>query len=1338
MGPANVLAASNLVYTISVTNFGPSSASGVVVTDTLPAGVTFVSASGGGVNNSGVVSWSLGTLASGQVSNLTVTVTAPASGSLTNMASVSSPTGDPNSTNNVTAPVVTTVTPVADVGIGKTGSASVLAASNLVYTISVTNFGPSSASGVVVTDTLPLSVTFVSASGNGVNNSGVVSWSLGTLANGQVSNVTVTVTAPASGSLTNTASVSSPTGDPNSTNNVTSPVVTTVTPVADVGIGKVGPANVLAASNLVYTISVTNFGPSSAVSVTVTDTLPLTVTFVSASGNGINNSGVVSWSLGTLASGQVSNLTVTVTAPASGTLTNTASVSTPTGDPNSTNNVTSPVVTTVTPVADVGIGKTGSASVLAASNLVYTISVTNFGPSSAVSVTVTDTLPLTVTFVSASGNGINTSGVVSWSLGTLANGQVSNLTVTVTAPASGSLTNTASVSSPTGDPNSTNNVTSPVVTTVTPVADVGIGKVGPANVLAASNLVYTISVTNFGPSSASGVVVTDTLPLTVTFVSASGNGINNSGVVSWSLGTLASGQVSNLTVTVTAPASGSLTNTAGVSTPTGDPNSTNNVTLPVITTVTPVADVGIGKTGSASVLAASNLVYTISVTNFGPSSASGVVVTDTLPLGVTFVIASGDGINNSGVVNWSLGTLANGQVSNLTVTVTAPASGSLTNMASVGSPTGDPNSTNNVTLPVITTVTPVADVGIGKVGPANVLAASNLVYTISVTNFGPSSASGVVVTDTLPAGVTFVSASGGGVNTSGVVSWTLGTLTSGQVSNLTVTVTAPASGSLTNTASVRSPTGDPNSTNNVTLPVITTVTPVADVGIGKVGPANVLAASNLVYTISVTNFGPSSASSVTVTDTLPLGVTFVSASGGGVNTSGVVSWTLGTLASGQVSNLTVTVTAPASGTLTNTASVSSPTGDPNSTNNVTLPVITTVTPVADVGIGKVGPANVLAASNLVYTISVTNFGPSSASSVTVTDTLPLGVTFVSASGGGANNSGVVSWSLGTLANGQVSNVTVTVTAPASGSLTNVANVSTPTGDPNSTNNITPPVITTVTPVADVGLGKTAAASVLAASNLVYTISVTNFGPSSASGVVVTDTLPAGVTFVSASGGGANNSGVVSWTLGTLASGQVSNLTVTVTAPASGTLTNTASVSTPTGDPNSTNNVTSPVVTTVTPVADVGIGKTGSASVLAASNLVYTISVTNFGPSSAVSVTVTDTLPLTVTFVSASGNGVNNSGVVSWSLGTLANGQVSNLTVTVTAPASGSLTNTASVSSPGDPNSTNNVTSPVVTTVTPVADVGLGKVGPANVLAASNLVYTISVTNFGPPAPAAWW
>jgi uncharacterized repeat protein (TIGR01451 family) len=114
-GPANVATSSNLTYTITVSNAGPSAASSVVATDSLPAGVTFVSASGGGVNNGGAVSWSFGTLAGSASSSVTVTVTATASGSLTNKATVSSSTADPNSANNTSAviTVVTNIPPLA-------------------------------------------------------------------------------------------------------------------------------------------------------------------------------------------------------------------------------------------------------------------------------------------------------------------------------------------------------------------------------------------------------------------------------------------------------------------------------------------------------------------------------------------------------------------------------------------------------------------------------------------------------------------------------------------------------------------------------------------------------------------------------------------------------------------------------------------------------------------------------------------------------------------------------------------------------------------------------------------------------------------------------------------------------------------------------------------------------------------------------------------------------------------------------------------------------------------------------------------------------------------------
>jgi len=236
------------------------------------------------------------------------------------------------------------------------------------------------------------------------------------------------------------------------------------------------------------------------------------------------------------------------------------------------------------------------------------------------------------------------------------------------------------------------------------------------------------------------------------------------------------------------------------------------------------ADLAIAKSAAASVLAGANLTYTISVTNLGPSSASSVTVTDTLPANVTFVSASGGGVNNSGIATWSLGTLANGQVSNVTLTVTAPASGTLTNTASVASPTTDSNSTNNVTPPVITSLSPVADLAIGKSGPALVTYGNNFNYTISVTNFGPSTASGILATDTLPANLVFIGAvPAATTNAAHEVIWSLTDLASGAGTNLTLTVNSLSAVVVSNTAKLGSPVSDPNPTNNITPPVVTTV-----------------------------------------------------------------------------------------------------------------------------------------------------------------------------------------------------------------------------------------------------------------------------------------------------------------------------------------------------------------------------------------------------------------------------------------------------------------------------------------------------------------------------------
>ena len=1441
-GQATVYAATNYSYTITITNLGPGVAANLSVTDNLPAAVSFVSSTAGATLAGSQLVWTnLGSLAANAATNLTVTVTAPVTGvSLTNLASAGSPTSDPNPTNNTSPPVVTAVTPVADLMIAKAGPASVLATSNVLYTISVTNFGPSSASSVVVTDALPAGVSFVSASGNGVNNFGVVSWNLGTLANGAVSNLTVTVTAPASGSLTNIASVSSPTTDTNVLNNTTPPVVTTVGSVADLAIGKSAPASVFAVSNLTYTISVTNFGPSTASSVTVTDNIPNGASFVNASGGGANNSGTVIWNLGDLPKNTVSNLTLTVTAPASGTLTNVATVGSPTGEPNATNNTTPPVLTSVTPLADLVIAKVGPATVFAASNLSYTISVTNLGPSSASGVVVTDTLPNTVSFVSASGNGTNNSGVVTWNLGTLANGAASNLTLTVTAPASGSLTNIASVGSPTGDTNILNNTTPPVITAVTLLADVSVVKFGPAGILFGTNFNYTITVSNAGPSTAASLSVTDSLPTGLAFISAvPATTTNTSNQVIWNLGNFAAGTGSNLTLTVISTLRGSLTNFASGGSPTSDPNPTNNTAPPVVTAVTnnpPVANpdhyvitenttntfspllndtvqtpggalqiIGLNPTnGTATILNLTNVVFTPSLNFFGTatigyiitdgvggtnSSVITVLVTNIPPTAnpdsyaITenttnvFAVLPNDFVNTLGgslallSVSTTNGT-ANVIGTNLVFTPAANYRGTLTLDYSIVDNIGGTNSSfvtvlvtnippianpDSYTVPQnsTNTLTPLVNdfaqtpggalqiIGVSPTnGTANILNLTNIIFT-PTSNFVGTANVGYTITDGI-----------GGTNLS-IITVTVSnlpptanaqsvstpqntalpiTLTGSDPANFPlnfVIMSSPAGGTLTglntNTGAVTyTPTNNFSGTDtftfrvnnghsdSATATVTVTVSPVADLLVAQSGPAIGVAGANLVFTVAVTNLGPAGATNVVVTNQIDSGYTFVSASDNGATNGNLVTWTIPVLPANGATNFTVTLFAVEGGTFTNTASGISTTPDLALANNdgslTNAQAITTVSALADVAVFKTGTTSVLAGGIVNYSIVATNFGPSTASNVVVRDTLPAGATLQTASGNYSVSNNVIIWSAATLAGGAATNFIVTLTAPDSGTLTNIASSISDTADPNPGNNDgsspSSVVATPVTLVADLSIGKSAAASVLATSNLIYTISVTNLGPSTASSVTVTDAVPAGATFANASGSFANNSGMVIWNLGDLASGAVSNVTLTVTPPTSGSLTNTATVGSPTGDPNSTNNVTPPVVTIVTPVADIAVGKSGPIGATFNTNFSYTISVTNFGPSATSGILVTDTLPAGVVFASAVPATTTNSiGQVIWSVGNLAANATTNLTLTVVSTARGTVTNFAAVGAPTlDPSPTNNLSQPVVTLVTNIPPV----------------------------------
>jgi large repetitive protein len=184
-----------------------------------------------------------------------------------------------------------------------------------------------------------------------------------------------------------------------------------------------------------------------------------------------------------------------------------------------------------------------------------------------------------------------------------------------------------------------------------------------------------------------------------------------------------------------------------------------------------------------------------------------------------------------------------------------------------------------------------------------------------------------------------------------------------------------------------------------------------------------------------------------------------------------VTCTAPTLATGTTAPvITVVVTAPLHGALlSNTGTVTSATPDPVPANN-TSTVTTAVGSVADLSLVKTGPKHVTAGANITYHLVVSNAGPDAAALVTVTDTLPPGVTFVSATGSGwtctHNGNITVTCTRASLASGASAPViTLVVKAPAvPTSLANHANVTSTTFDPQPSNNSSavPTVILPVT------------------------------------------------------------------------------------------------------------------------------------------------------------------------------------------------------------------------------------------------------------------------------------
>ncbi|ACU36421.1 conserved repeat domain protein [Actinosynnema mirum DSM 43827] len=1280
-------------YTLNVGNAGPNDASTVVVTDTLPSGATFNSATtpaGTTCSAAGqVVTCTTPTLANGAsltiglVANLDPAIQAAVA---VNSARVSAATADDSQVNN-TATASSTITSLADLRVGLSlAPPSALPGGRAIATITATNAGPSTANGTTLSTQLPDGTRFVS-SRTCTANGNLVTCPRGTLAPGaQVSSDVVLALASSytGNSLTMTATGSSTTAEANPADNSATASVP-VAPLANLSLTvSADDPNPVAGTTTGYTVSVLNSGPSDAQNVTVTIPAVPGATFVSASpqsGSCTINAGSITCDFGALPAGGEDVVTLRLAIDGSepaGPLSVTANAATTTNE-ETTDDDTDTATTTVQRVADLGVVLAAAPQpIVAGQPVTYTATITNRGPSAAGGATLTDSLPagLTPTAATASSGSCAIAGQdVSCDLGELPAGGTATVQITASTPGAvpaGGFANSVTVASSSTDPNAADN-TAGYNASVTAQADVQVtGDAQPASAITGQNLTYRFTARNNGPSTADGIVLTPSLPAGFAVTSATSTqgtcAADAGGVLRCAIGTLAGGASADVTLQVAIPANqdpgtGTASATATATTP--DPTTSNN-TASITTTVTTQADVRLtGGDFTTPLIAGQSFSRSISITNAGPSDARDTVLVADLPTGVADLAATVNGLPctvQGTRITCPVGTLAPGASATATATgriVPSSPPGDRQVTVTASSSTNDPTPANNTTTRT-TQVTAQADLSLTQqVDTSPLVAGSRATYTTTITNAGPSDARGVQLGSQFPAPLTVISAStslGSCSTADGGVDCSIDQLAAGSTATVTVVVqVAPdATGVASTNATLTSATPDPTPAGSSTS-LSTPVTQVADLVVtGNQSADPVRAGTAQTYSVTVTNTGPSRSAGATLTETLPDGLTLlpggVQAQRGTCATSAdgrTVDCALGALEPGEAVTVVLTAqvppTTPAGTALVLVAQAGSAEADP-SPDNRRLELSSTTSSQADLTTTvSASSSNAEAGVQQTYLVQVSNAGPSTALGASVSDQLPNGATVTgvtTTAGSCASGATSVDCALGDLAPGASATVQITVllAQDLSGSLTNTVTGASSVPDGDTADNT---ASTTQNVTASSDLSATASVvsgAVVAGSPVTYRVGATNNGPALARQVLLSDPIPSGLVFSSAtptSGGTCQVvSGVVDCAWPQLAVGESvsADLTFTVdsTTPAGTNVANTVRASSSQPDP-SPGNDTATAGSTSGAVADVSLSTVLiSGAPVAGGRLTWQTTIRNTGPSSAPDVVLSNPAPSGVT------------------------------------------------------------------------------------------------------------
>ncbi len=585
-------------------------------------------------------------------------------------------------------------------------------------------------------------------------------------------------------------------------------------------------------------------------------------------------------------------------------------------------------------------------------------------------------------------------------------------------------------------------------------------------------LTYDVTISNSSTrTNATGVVITDTLPAELDFVSATDGGVYDAAAhtVTWNIGTLAASASRTVQVVATVKASVSsgvkIVNGAKVVTDQGcvDPNGCETTDIDHTPAISIVKD-----DHKQVVLPGQELTYDLIVKNSSEFAAADVVAKDILPLNLTFVSATDGGVYDEATrtVSWSLGSMESGAERMVqivaTVAESAVANETVTNIARVTTEdvcVDDRSTTVNecesIDIDRVPSVSITKDDGKYIVRPGETLD-----YVLTATNNSDSDAPKVVVKDTLPTNVDFVSSSILGtqsVDDPYTFEWDLGTLKAGESRQITVTVLVhkglPADTFIRNGASI--------TTDNLCIDNPATEANDCDVTDTDKTPSSAwilkddhqrVAKPGAEHTYDLTIGNDSVTETITdavVTDNLPADVEFVSATDGGkLSADGKsVTWAIPSLAPGATVMVKVTVkiseTATLGSEIINTAKLEIPGGcdDPEGCETEDRDIVPKLSIVKDDHKETVKPGG-----SLTYDVTVKNEANAAARDVVITDELPANVTYVSSSDNGSydEQTRTITWSVGELAiAGQKTvQVTVTVNQAAEGVVVNNAKVTT--------------------------------------------------------------------------------------------------------------------------------------------------------------------------------------------------------------------------------------------------------------------------------------------------------